>query len=220
MRTGGQQKIPRPPTWKLGNPAPWAGLDTAPLISLDYVVSKIALHSGQPAAVDSGAEARASAVLVVLYQGDTGVEVVLTKRAAHLKNHKGEISFPGGRVEPDETAHEAALREAEEEVAMPTKDIVMIGELDHLLTVVSQSYIVPLVGVMPYKPRLVASPGEVDKILHVPLHELVREDTFVEEYWETNMGSFNIALFHLDDEIIWGATARMLTQVLRLSFGV
>jgi len=220
MRTGGQQKIPRPSQWEKGSPAPWIGLDFAPLLSLDQVVERITAHAPQIAPTELMPEARASAVLVNLYQGATGVEVVLTKRAAHLKNHKGEISFPGGRVEPDEQVHEAALREAVEEVALPAHDVTLVGELDHLLTIVSNSYIIPIVGILPYQPTLIASADEVDRVLHVPLHELVRTDTYASEVWETPMGSRNIYMYHLDDETIWGATARVLTQLLRISLAI
>ena len=220
MRAGGQQKIPRPAQWEKGSAARWIGLDFAPLQSLEHVVAQIAAHSPQVAATEFMPEARASAVLVNLYQGPSGVEVVLTKRAAHLKNHKGEISFPGGRVEPDEQVYEAALREAVEEVSLPVHDVTLVGELDHLLTIVSNSYIVPIVGILPYKPTLVASADEVDRILHVPLHELVRTDTFASEVWETPMGSRNIYMYHLDDETIWGATARILTQLLHISLSI
>ena len=220
MRAGGQQKIPRPSQWEKGSPARWIGLDFTPLQSLEHVVAQIAAHSPQVAATEFMPEARASAVLVNLYQGPSGVEVVLTKRAAHLKNHKGEISFPGGRVEPDEQIYEAALREAVEEVSLPVHDVTLVGELDHLLTIVSNSYIVPIVGILPYKPTLVASADEVDRILHVPLHELVRTDTFASEVWETPMGSRNIYMYHLDDETIWGATARILTQLLHISLSI
>ncbi len=220
MRAGGQQKIPRPLQWEKGSPARWIGLDFAPLQSLEHVVAQIGAHSPQVAATEFMPEARTSAVLVNLYQGPSGVEVVLTKRAAHLKNHKGEISFPGGRVEPDEQVHEAALREAVEEVSLPAHDVTLVGELDHLLTIVSNSYIVPIVGILPYKPTLVASADEVDRILHVPLHELVRTDTYASEVWETPMGSRNIYMYHLDDETIWGATARILTQLLHISLDI
>ena len=217
MRAGGQQKIPRPSQWEKGSSPPWIGCDFAPLQSLEHVVARIAAHTPQVAATEFMPEARASAVLVNLYQGKNGVEVVLTKRAAHLKNHKGEISFPGGRVEPDEQVHEAALREAVEEVALPAHDVTLVGELDHLLTIVSNSYIIPVVGTLPYQPTLVASADEVDRVLHVPLHELVRSDTYASEVWETPMGSRNIYMYHLDDETIWGATARVLTQLLHIS---
>jgi 8-oxo-dGTP pyrophosphatase MutT (NUDIX family) len=220
MRAGGQQKIPRPSAWEKGSPAPWAGLDLTPLTSLTHVVSQISAHSAQTAATESMPDARVSAVLVNLFQGTSGVEVVLTKRAAHLKNHKGEISCPGGRVEPDEQVHEAALREAVEEVSLPAHDVTLVGELDHLLTIVSNSYIVPIVGVLPYKPILTASADEVDRILHVPLHELARTDTYASEVWELPMGMRTIFMYHLDDETIWGATARVLTQLLQVSLGI
>jgi len=159
-------------------------------------------------------------VLVTLHPGTDGVEVVLTKRASHLKNHKGEISFPGGRVEPDESIRDAALREAVEEVAMPSHDVSVVGELDHILTVVSSSYIVPIVGTLGYRPQLTASENEVDRVLHVPLADLTRADTFREEHWVTPYGKMNVYMYHLDDETIWGATARVLTQIIRLSVGV
>jgi 8-oxo-dGTP pyrophosphatase MutT (NUDIX family) len=220
MRPGGQQRIPRPDNWERIDRAPWSGVDPRPLRSFDHVVERLSAHSPTAIDTDAAVQARPSAVLVTLHPSASGVEVVLTKRTGHLKNHKGEISFPGGRVEPDETVHEAALREAAEEVAMPTEDVAIVGELDHLLTVVSSSYIVPVVATLPTRPSLSPSPNEVDRIMHVPLHDLVREDTFAQERWQTPYGEMNVYMYHLDDETIWGATARVLTQVLRLSLGV
>ncbi len=220
MRPGGRQHIPRPTDWKEGNPAPWRGADLSHLASFDTVVSRLSVHSARSIDTEAAQQARPSAVLVTLHPGDNGVEVVLTKRASHLKNHKGEISFPGGRVEPDESIREAALREAVEEVAMPSHDVAVVGELDHILTVVSSSYIVPIVGTLAYRPSLTASENEVARVLHVPLVDLARDDTFREERWETRYGPMNVYMYHLDDETIWGATARVLTQILRLSVGV
>jgi 8-oxo-dGTP pyrophosphatase MutT (NUDIX family) len=183
-------------------------------------VSRLSAHSARSIDTEAAQQARPSAVLVTLHPGADGVEVVLTKRASHLKNHKGEISFPGGRVEPDESIRDAALREAVEEVAMPSHDVSVVGELDHILTVVSSSYIVPIVGTLGYRPQLTASENEVDRVLHVPLADLTRADTFREEHWVTPYGKMNVYMYHLDDETIWGATARVLTQIIRLSVGV
>lgn len=220
MRPGGSQRIPRPADWTPGGPAPWANADLSAVRSFDTVVSRLSAHSARSIDTEAAQQARPSAVLVTLHPGDDGVEVVLTKRASHLKNHKGEISFPGGRVEPDESIREAALREAVEEVAMPSHDVAVVGELDHILTVVSSSYIIPIVGTLGYRPQLTASEDEVDRVLHVPLADLTRADTYREEHWVTPYGKMNVYMYHLDDETIWGATARVLTQIIRLSVGV
>jgi len=220
MRPGGSQRIPRPTDWKPGGPAPWAEADLSAVFSFDHVVSRLSAHNARSIHSEAAQQARPSAVLVTLHPGGDGVEVVLTKRASHLTNHRGEISFPGGRVEPDESIREAALREAAEEVAMPSHDVELVGELDHILTVVSSSYIIPIVGTLDYRPQLTASAGEVDRVLHVPLADLARADTYREEHWVTPYGKMNVYLYHLDDETIWGATARVLTQIIRLSVGV
>ena len=220
MRPGGNQRIPRPADWVEGGPAPWAGADLSAVRSFDTVVERLSGHSARSIDTEAAQQARPSAVLVTLHPGVDGVEVVLTKRASHLKNHKGEISFPGGRVEPDESIEEAALREAVEEVAMPSHDVSLVGELDHILTVVSSSYIIPVVGTLGYRPQLTAFENEVERVLHVPLVDLTRDDTFREERWVTPYGKMNVYMYHLDDETIWGATARVLTQIIRLAVGV
>jgi mutator protein MutT len=163
---------------------------------------------------------RRSAVLVALYDGERGAEVVLTRRAQHMRNHKGEVSFPGGRLDPGETPRQAALREAHEEVCLEPSDVEVIGELDHLVTVVSRSHIVPIVGRLRGRPDLRAGTSEVDRILHVPLAELLRSDTYLEEHWGTGPLERSLHFFHLDDETIWGATGRVLVQLLSIATGV
>jgi len=91
-------------------------------------------------------DARLSAVLLLLTEGPHGAEVLLTRRSMEMKNHRGEISFPGGRVDPGETAVETALREAHEEVGLDPALSTIVGELEHLSTIVSKSYIVPVVA--------------------------------------------------------------------------
>ena len=164
--------------------------------------------------------ARNSAVLIVLHDGAHGTEVLFTKRAQHLRNHKGEISFPGGRMEQGETAVGAALREAWEEVALQPSLVEVRGELDHLSTVVSNSYIVPVVVTVASRPELQPHAAEVDRIIWVPLAELAHADTYREEWWGIGDLERPIHFFELEDETIWGATARMVHQLLRLAHGV
>jgi mutator protein MutT len=163
-----------------------------------------------------GPDARPAAVLIVVAddaRGDAGV--LLTRRARHLRANPGEISFPGGRIEPGETPQQAALREAHEEVGLDPGDVELVGTLDHLVTIAHPSYVVPVVACTASQLELAPAPHEVERIIWVPLAELVRPDTFRVERWGQPPTSRLLYFYHLDDETIWGATAFMLTDLMR-----
>jgi len=182
----------------------------------------LATVSGRPSSpvLPPFPDARHSAVLVVVHDGPDGPEALFTKRSMALRNHRGEISFPGGRLEPGESPVDAALRESWEEVGLDPAAVVVHGELDHLAPVVSRSHIVPIVASVAERPVLRAAEDEVDRILWVSLTELSRADTFREEWWGEPPLERPIFFFELDDETIWGATGRMLHQLLRLAHGI
>ena len=163
---------------------------------------------------------RSSAVLVAIADGPDGAEVLLTRRSEALRSHRGEISFPGGRVDAGETFEAAALREAHEEVALDPSAVHLRGRLDPISTMVSRSFIVPVVATVDERPTLWPAADEVERIIWVPLVELTRADTFREEIWEFDGQPRPIFFFELDDETIWGATARMLHQLLRVALGI
>jgi 8-oxo-dGTP pyrophosphatase MutT (NUDIX family) len=190
------------------------------LAPLDEILRRIARRGAGAPPVVPLAGARQSAVLVALFDAGGGPEVVLTRRARHLRDHRGEVSFPGGRIEPGETPVAAALREADEEIALDPALVTVIGELDHLATLASRSAIAPVVGRLDGRPELKAAAGEVDRILNVPLAELLRSDTYREEVWGSDIGERTIHFFELSDETVWGATARMLVQLLAIATGV
>jgi 8-oxo-dGTP pyrophosphatase MutT (NUDIX family) len=219
-RRGGGQRIPRPTTWTEGGPPPWAAGEAAEL-TLDDLRRRFAEHGpGRPTplVLEGSTE---SAVLAPLFVDAGAVHVVLTVRAQHLRNHKGEVSFPGGRIDPGETALEAALREATEEVGLDPRHVEIIGTLDDVATVGSRSLIHAFVGVLADRPsELRPNPLEVDRVLLVPLAELVTDGVFREERWGVAPLVRSIYFFELADETVWGATARMLVNLLCIAHGV
>jgi 8-oxo-dGTP pyrophosphatase MutT (NUDIX family) len=219
-RRGGAQISPRPSSWQLGAPAPWAGAALPAAIDLDRLAATIAARGpGRPMPVEFPG-GRRSAVLIALFPGERGAEVVLTRRSQGLRNHRGEISFPGGRLDPGETPVDAALREAHEEVALDPALVTVVGELDQIATMVSHSLIVPVVGTLDRRPQLRASAGEVDRILTAPLVDLLDAEVYREERWGLAPLDRAIHFFELEDETVWGATGRILVQLLAIATGV
>ncbi len=159
-------------------------------------------------------DARPSAVLVALADGPDGAEVLLTRRSQFLRNHKGEMSFPGGRCDPGETPIDTALREAHEEVGLAPALSTIVGELRHLSTVVSKSYIVPVVARVEERVELTPQSDEADRVFWLPIADLTRPGTYHAERWGTPPMDRRLHFFHLDDETVWGATAHMLVDLL------
>ena len=130
------------------------------------------------------------------------------------------MSFPGGRKDEGETLVETALREAQEEIGLDPSIVEIVGELDHLTTISTGAAIVPYVGVLPARPTdLTPNPGEVERVLMLPLSELLHEDTYHGEIWHLFGADREMAFFDVEGDTIWGATARMLHGlVLRVLF--
>jgi 8-oxo-dGTP pyrophosphatase MutT (NUDIX family) len=208
-RPGGAQRIPRPAVWTEDVRAPWP-LDVEP--SVADLIAPVGESTAPP--IPTFPDARVSAVLIALWDGDRGAEVVLTRRSMELRNHRGEVSFPGGRVDPGETPVETALREAHEEVGLDPRAPRIVGELSHLSTVVSRSYIVPVVATLDHRPELSAQTMEVDRVLWTPIADLTRPGTYRVERWGDPPFIRPLHFFELDDETVWGATAHMLVELL------
>jgi 8-oxo-dGTP pyrophosphatase MutT (NUDIX family) len=163
---------------------------------------------------------RASAVLAALYEEAGDLHVVLTRRTWELRSHSGEVSFPGGRQDEGEDLWTTALREAHEEIALDPTGIEVLGELDHLATITSRSFIVPFVAALPGRPPTTANPAEVSAVLHVPVAELLDPAVFREERWTFPWAEDRpIFFFELVGDTVWGATGAMLRQLLGLATG-
>jgi len=207
-----RQAIPRPPAWSPEPSPTWRGdLDLGSLVAREPVVPV-----GERA-VAPFTDARLSAVLMLLTDGvgqRPGPHVLVTRRSSQLRNHAGEVSFPGGRVDAGETPVAAALREAWEEVALVSDPVAVHGELSHVHTVASQSYIVPVVATVEQPPPLVPFVAEVETAYWVALDDLVAPGVHHTERWVRGDFDVMIDFFELPGDTIWGATARMLVDLL------
>jgi 8-oxo-dGTP pyrophosphatase MutT (NUDIX family) len=154
-----------------------------------------------------------SAVLVPLTIVDDEVRVVFTRRRDDLRRHAGEFSFPGGRRDPGEAnLIETALRETEEEVGIDRSMVELIGALQPTATIATDFAIHPFVGVVPAGSARVAEPAEVAEVIEVPLGELVASR---ERRRLTRRDlAFHTTVYPLGDRVIWGATARMLDDLV------
>lgn len=220
---GGAQRIPRPSSFRDGDPPPWADLpDALRRVGLDQVRAACATLPGpRPGSGELGGT-RPAAVLVPLFEEAGEARVILTKRPETMPSHQGEIAFPGGKFEPgDPDLAATALREAHEEIGLDPGLVEIVGELDHLVTVAARFTLAPFVGLLAERPTLVRHVREVDAIFDVAISELLRDDVFREERWEVpaemlvGVGPDRaIHFFELSGETVWGATARILTGFL------
>jgi 8-oxo-dGTP pyrophosphatase MutT (NUDIX family) len=156
-----------------------------------------------------------AAVLVPLFLADGAEEphVVLTRRRADLRRHAGEISFPGGRRDAgDADLAETALREAEEEIGLARDRVRLIGELPPTSTFATNYVIHPYVGVIPAGLLWQLSAKEVDAVLELPVAGLRGARTRAS--LERRGISFQTDAYVIDENLIWGATARILEHLL------
>jgi 8-oxo-dGTP pyrophosphatase MutT (NUDIX family) len=156
-----------------------------------------------------------AAVLLTLVEHADGLTVLFTERAPHLKHHAGQISFPGGRIEAGETAVDAALREAHEEIGLEPRDVAIAGALDTHVTGTGFS-VAPVVGFISAPFRARPDPAEVAGVFEVPLRHFLAADTVHETYRERLGSRFRSYEFHYEKHVIWGATAVILVTFRQL----
>jgi 8-oxo-dGTP pyrophosphatase MutT (NUDIX family) len=142
--------------------------------------------------------------------------IVLTVRAETLGRHGGQVSLPGGVIDPGETVEQAALREAHEEIGLAPNQVRILGALTPLDIPVSGFRLHPIVGVSDTRPRLTPADGEVARILEIDLDELLAPDCVVRTPRERDGVALTIPGFHVRGVEIWGATAMVLAEFLSL----
>ena len=218
-------EIPRPKGSLPGAPAPWERLPEAERarITVDEVwqalatPAELAVPPNVPlnvtvAELPPQADQRPAAVLCLLFDRAGEANVVLTRRPAHLRSHAGEVCFPGGRLRRGELPVEAALREANEEIGVAVDDIEVIGQLTPLTTTRSPALVDCFVGTLSgpatEDPVFVPDPNEVDKVFWVPLAQADDGTPFRA-----------VPFFRLDEDTVWGATGRLLAELLGAVLG-
>jgi 8-oxo-dGTP pyrophosphatase MutT (NUDIX family) len=239
------QSIPEPDDIEAGAAAPWATLAAEQRrgLNLELVVERLRHGErhldggpipGDPLEMEAVMDAapqpvlQRSAVLVALFEEDGESHVVLTRRSFDLRYHRGEVALPGGRSDAGEAPITTALREAREEVGIAEEAVTPVGWLSPIVTFASTSAIWPVVGLLRARPTLVVDPTEVDRAFAVALCDLVSDGAYLEERWRrvparpgTDAdGYFPMYFYAVPGDVIWGATARVLTELLCLVTGV
>jgi 8-oxo-dGTP pyrophosphatase MutT (NUDIX family) len=159
---------------------------------------------------------RHAAGLLLVFPANTRAHIVLTVRADALERHGGQVSLPGGVLEPGESFEQAALREAHEEIALPLDGVRVLGALTPLDIPVSGFQLHPIVAATRTRPALTPSDGEVARILEVAVDELLDPSRLVTTKRERGGHVIVVPAFHVAGSEIWGATAMVLSEFLTM----
>ena len=157
---------------------------------------------------------RPAAVLVLLYPHRGQWHVPMILRPAHMLDHASQVSLPGGVIESGETSYDAALREYAEELGAPADRVELLGGLSELYLFASDFRVIPWVGFVDASPTWNPSPGEVDRVLEVPLAHL-SDPANTDSMERRQRGiSFRAPCFRWESERIWGATSMILAELM------
>jgi 8-oxo-dGTP pyrophosphatase MutT (NUDIX family) len=165
------------------------------------------------------ASSRVAAGLLLFYPVHDAVHLVLTVRTGGLPLHAGQVSLPGGRVEPPETVEQAALRESAEEIGLDAAATRVLGSLSPLHIPVSDFALHPVAAVLDERPQLHPSAREVARILEVPIAHLEDPSRLCQGRRWANGVEYRIPYFELQGERVWGATAMVLSELLAVLRG-
>ena len=165
---------------------------------------------------DLSGQARLGGVLLLLFYGEGELHLVLTRRRDDLNSHAGQMSFPGGQHEKQETLLMTALRETEEEIGISSNGLEVLGELASLYIPPSDFEVHPFVAwyCNGERPHFVPNPDEVAEIIEVPLHYLLDPATRGEEPWDFRGHDIMVPYYDVAGYKVWGATAMMISELL------
>jgi 8-oxo-dGTP pyrophosphatase MutT (NUDIX family) len=160
---------------------------------------------------------RRAAVLIPLFKKNGEYHILFTRRTDKVEHHKGQISFPGGRQDKkDKDLLATALREAREEMGIEEKDVHILGELDDICTATTDFCVSPFVALIPYPYPYKVNRQEIEEVIEVPLSGLLDDRRFRQELYEKDGQPIPVYFYQHQDHTIWGATAKILKQLLDL----
>ncbi len=166
--------------------------------------------------LDPFLDCRRAAVLVLFYPCGDDVCLVLTRRTERVESHRGQISFPGGSMDPGEDVVTAAKREAMEELAVAPESVQILGHLSPLYIPPSGFCIYPVVAWTPTTPDFTPSEVEVAEVLEVRVRHLLLPATRCEETWDLRGARVRVPFYAIGEHKVWGATAMVLCELLAL----
>ncbi len=162
-------------------------------------------------------DVKQSAVLFLLFRTEEGVSTCLIKRPDSMKDHAGQYAFPGGKYElTDPSVEYTALRESKEEVGIAPGNVHLLGQLSPLYISVSQFLISPVVGYCPVQPQFTLNPSEVESLILVPIASFLDEKSISEMETETQTGKLTVPCYSINGEVIWGATAMIISEFIQM----
>ncbi len=197
---GLKQRLQSPPEWQ-----PEITDENRHVIAADIIAKR-----------EAAGKVTKAAVLIPLVLKEEGLSVLLTQRTNHLRDHAGQISFPGGRMDPeDQSPNDTALRESQEEIGLDPKRVEIIGHMPQYLTVSGYS-VTPVVGLVQAQAEYVLDEFEVADVFEVPLSFLLDPANHQVRLWQSEQGGRRFYSMPYENRFIWGATAGMLRNLYHL----
>jgi len=159
-------------------------------------------------------QAKKSSVLILFYSKNDSIYTALMQRTTYKGLHSGQVSFPGGKVEPsDSSIIHTALREANEEIGIIANDVKIIGQLTDVFISVSNFHVVPIVGILKQTPNFILGKREVEAIIELNVTDLICQQLLQNKVKMANNTIVKVPSFECQQKVIWGATALMLNEL-------
>lgn len=219
-----RQVVKRPSGMKPLDPFEWVSTSALAYgVSLELVEQAMSHHvpkllkssSSPPSDVNFPNGFTSAGVLIPIFDADDEAHMILTRRSSSLRTHAGEIAFPGGKLEEGETLEQAALREAYEEIGLDLSTVKIQGRLLAASTMSSLISLVAVVATLPKPESYRLNTGEVEKVFSFPISYLFKKGVHAIELWPyPNGGQREMHFFDFGDDLVWGATARILYEFM------